>query len=397
MESNRIHGIDCTPSQLRAWIAAGLLERESCPLRLVLVGGEPIDPDLWSVLAQYSRIDFYNVYGPTESTVDATAARLRDDTAQPHIGRPIANRRVYILNRHGQPAPIAVAGEICLGGAGVARGYLHQPELTASRFVADPFCADARARMYKTGDLGRWRADGTIEYLGRNDHQVKVRGFRIELGEIEAQLARHAEVNAAVVLSREDVPGEHKLVAYVQRCEQSCPSVDGLREHLRSALPDYMVPSAFVIMDGFPLTASGKVDRRALPVPDFDSYVSRSYEAPQGEVEEVLAGIWEELLRVQRVGRNDNFFDLGGHSLLGMQVVVRVRSLLSVELPMRALFDFPTLEQMSAQVDALRRAALFDSLASGDSEIDELLKQVTAMPDAEVQQLVRELRGGRAP
>ncbi|MBM0108954.1 non-ribosomal peptide synthetase, partial [Steroidobacter sp. S1-65] len=218
-------------------------------------------------------------------------------------------------DRHLQPVPIGVSGELYIGGAGVARGYLNRASLTAERFVRDPFSADAQARMYKTGDLGRWRADGSIEYLGRNDHQVKIRGFRIELGEIEAQLANQASVKDAVVIAREDAPGEKRLVGYVTSRGAQPPSVEELRAHLKAVLPEYMVPSAFVVLSSLPLTPNGKLDRRALPAPELDAYVSREYEAPQGEVEEVLAGIWQELLHVERVGRQDNFFELGGHSL----------------------------------------------------------------------------------
>ena len=215
LSESQIHGVDCTPSQLKAWISSGLLEHDGCPLRMVLVGGEPIDAELWSSLAKCSRVDFYNVYGPTECTVDSTIARLRGDLTMPHIGHPMDNRRVYVLDGDQQLVPVGVAGEIYIGGVGVARGYLNRSELTAERFIRDPFSVDPGARLYKTGDLGRWRADGNIEYLGRNDSQVKIRGFRIELGEIEAQLVQHPQVKEAVVLAREDEPGEKRLVAYV--------------------------------------------------------------------------------------------------------------------------------------------------------------------------------------
>src|SRR5205814_3076909 len=200
-------------------------------------------------------------------------------------------------------------------------------------FVADSFAADPGARLYRTGDLGRWRGDGAIEYLGRNDHQVKIRGFRIELGEIESQLLRHAQIREAVVIAREDAPGEKRLVAYVTGPEEGFPSVEALREQLRAVLPDYMVPSAYVRLPSLPLSSNGKLDRRALPAPELGAYVSRQYEAPQGEVEEILAGIWRELLRVERVGRQDNFFELGGHSLLAMQSIVRLQSVLPIEVP----------------------------------------------------------------
>ena len=211
----RIHGVDCTPSQLKTWISAGFLEPGRCPVRMVLVGGEAIDSELWDTLARSSGMDFFNVYGPTECTVDSSIARLKGDTTAPHIGHPMENRRVYVLDPDHQATPIGVMGEIYIGGVGVGRGYLNRPELTKEKFIKDPFSVDPQARMYKTGDLGRWRADDNIEYLGRNDSQVKIRGFRIELGEIEAQLLQHPQVKEAVVLAREDEPGDKRLVAYV--------------------------------------------------------------------------------------------------------------------------------------------------------------------------------------
>src|SRR6185312_15688379 len=343
VEENRIEGIDCTPSQLKSWITAGLMRRVTSNLKKVLVGGEAINSNLWNELTQWGETEFYNVYGPTECTVDTSFAHIRPDAAGPHIGRPMENRRVYILGADKQPLPVGVAGEIYIAGEGVARGYLNRPELTAQRFVADPFSADPHARMYRSGDLGRWRADGTIEYLGRNDAQVKIRGFRIELGEIEAQLMRQGELKEVVVLAREDEPGEKRLVGYVIAKEGAAsPSAESLREHLKGVLPEYMVPSAFVALESLPLTPNGKLDRRALPAPDQSAYTRREYEAPRGEVEEILAGIWEEVLRIERVGRNDNFFELGGHSLLIVQMLGRLRRVgLSAEV--RGVFENPGL------------------------------------------------------
>jgi hypothetical protein len=223
---------------------------------------------------------------------------------------------------------------------------LLQPELTAERFVADPFNTDAPTRMYR----GRWRADGSIEYLGRNDHQVKIRGFRIELGEIEEQLTRHAMVKDAVVIAREEPVGAKRLVAYViarEPLQREELRAEVLRAHLMSVLPEHMVPSAFVMLEGFPLTPNGKLDRRALPAPEWGAYVSRQYEAPQGEVEELLAEIWQELLQVDRVGRQDNFFELGGHSLLGMKVLARVSERCAIQPPQITLFRYPTVRQMA--------------------------------------------------
>jgi amino acid adenylation domain-containing protein len=351
IEEQRIDGIDCTPAQLRGWIDAGLLKDRAHRLRMVLVGGEPIDAELWSTLAESTAIDFYNVYGPTESTVDTTAACVNGDASTPHIGRPMENRQVYLLDRQGQPVPIGVSGELYIGGAGVARGYLNRPEVTAERFIKDPFSTDSQARLYKSGDLGRWRADGTLEYLGRNDSQVKIRGFRIELGEIEAQLVRHPTVREAVVLAREDIPGEKRLVAYLVPNGAHAPSAEALRAHAKETLPEYMVPSAFVVLERLPLTPNGKLDRRALPAPELDAYVTRQYEPPQGEVEEILAGIWQELLKVERVGRYDNFFELGGHSLLATRVISQLEHVLDVDVPIRVMFEQPTIEALGRCIE----------------------------------------------
>ena len=250
------------------------------------------------------------------------------------IGRPIANTQIHILDGRGQPVPLGVAGELHIGGVQVARGYLNRAALTAERFVADPF-GGAGARLYKTGDLGRWLPDGSVEYLGRNDYQVKIRGFRIELGEIEAQLLACAGVREAVVLAREDQPGDKRLVAYLVADPARVPTPAELRAALAAALPDYMVPSAFVLLDVFPLTPNGKLDRKALPAPDGEALGMREYEAPEGGFEQAVAASVADLLGLERIGRHDNFFELGGHSLLAIQLMARLRETLGVELSLR--------------------------------------------------------------
>ncbi|SFP36146.1 non-ribosomal peptide synthetase [Pseudomonas sp. NFPP28] len=294
-------------------------------LRTLLIGGDRLRQ-----FGRAQRFDLINNYGPTEATVVATSGKV--EAGQPlHIGKPIANATVYLLDEQQRPVPLGVAGELYVGGKGVARGYLNRAELTAERFLQDPFNA---GRMYRTGDLARWLPDGTIEYLGRNDDQVKIRGMRIELGEIEAQLNQLAGIQEAVVLVREE-----RLVAYFTENRQLDPLVVAeLRAHLVAHLPDYMVPVAYVKLDALPLTANGKLDRKALPAPDMAAVFTREYVAPEGEIETVLAQIWADVLQVERVGRRDHFFELGGHSLLAMRMVSQIRQRLGVELLLGDLF-----------------------------------------------------------
>jgi non-ribosomal peptide synthetase component F len=274
------------------------------------------------------------------------------------IGRPIANTRIYVLDAAGRPVPAGAAGEIFIAGAGVARGYLNRPAQSAERFVRDPFSADAEARMYRSGDLGRWRSDGTLEYLGRADQQVKIRGFRIELGEIEARLATHPQVREAVVAARDDGLGGRQLVAYVvAQADAAAPTPEALRQHAAASLPDHMVPVAYVALAHLPITPNGKLDRKALPAPMADAYVTRAYEAPVGEVEAALARIWAELLGRERVGRNDNFFELGGHSLLAITLVERMRRA-DLQTEVRNIFAAPTLAALADVTEEIREMVL---------------------------------------
>jgi len=275
-----------------------------------------------------------------------------------HIGRPITNTQVYILDSYGQPVPVGVAGELYIGGVGVGRGYLKRPELTAELFVGDPFSGDG-SRMYKTGDLGRWLGDGNIECLGRSDFQVKIRGFRVELGEIESRLLEYPEVREAVVAVREDTPGDKRLVAYytTAACGDAEPEAieaELLRSYLSASLPEYMVPAAYVRLESLPLTPNGKLDRKALPAPGRDAYAMSGYEGPQGETETRVAAIWSELLNLDRVGRQDNFFQLGGHSLLATQVTARIRNVLQVEIQLQVLFESQTLASLAAVIEKVR-------------------------------------------
>ncbi|RKH50658.1 amino acid adenylation domain-containing protein, partial [Corallococcus llansteffanensis] len=344
---------DCSPAHLRLLLEEGLLARESIPRR-VLVGGEAVDPATWSHLAANAQMRVFNVYGPTECTVDATACAF-DASPTPTIGRPLPNVRVYVLDRNLHPVPTGVSGELFIGGEGVARGYLGRPELTADRFIPDAFSETPGARLYRTGDVARWRADGMLDYLGRADFQVKVRGFRIELGEIEATLLQHPEVREAVVLAREDVPGDKRLVAYVTALEGHSLEADTLKAHLKQHLPEYMVPSAFLVLEALPLNTNGKVDRKALPAPQGTAPTS-SYVAPSTPTEEQLAALFMQVLRVERVGIHDDFFALGGHSLLATQLVSRVRATFRRELPLRALFEAPTVAALAQRIDSAQAA-----------------------------------------
>jgi amino acid adenylation domain-containing protein len=334
LRRHRIDVLDCVPAQLELLLAAGLLEQPSQAPRLVLVGGEAIDPNTWRRMAAATGVRFYNVYGPTECTVATTIAPISNAHPRPIIGRPIANVQVYLLDPHRNPVPVGVPGELYVGGAGLARGYLRRPALTAERFIPNPFSHDAGARLYRTGDWARYLPDGNIEFLGRFDHQVKLRGFRVELGEIESVLARHPAVRAAVALVHRAAPTDDRLVAYVVPCRPGVgPTPSDLRRFLQEWLPDHMLPSAFVFLESLPRTPAGKVDRQALPAPDAARpALDEAFVAPRTELERLLAGIWQELLGLDRVGVYDNFFDLGGHSLLSLQAIARMEQRLGVRI-----------------------------------------------------------------
>ena len=325
-----------------------------------IIGGENLTTEqirFWLDAAPDTEL--YNEYGPTETVVGCVVYKVPKDwrgSGSVPIGRAIPNTRVYILDERMTLCPQGVPGELYIGGAGVARGYLNRPDLTAEKFVPDPFSGEAGARLYRSGDLVRYRNDGQMEFLGRLDDQVKIRGYRIELGEIEGVLSRHDKVEQAVVLAREDRPGDRRLVAYVVPKQGAELSSKELREFLQKQLPDYMIPAAFVELESLPLTPNGKIDRRALPVPDYTtSGEEHQYVAPRTPVEELLAGIWEEALGLKNVGALDNFFEIGGHSLLATQVVSRIRETLGVELPIRVFFERPTVAGMAQEVERLVR------------------------------------------
>ena len=348
--------INTVPSAIRE-----LLRLKGVPasVRVVNLAGEPLPmPLVDQIYAQTRAEKVYDLYGPTETTTYSTYT-LRKPQAPATIGKPLANEQVYLLDAHKKLVPIGVPGELYIGGDGVARGYLNRPEMTAERFVPHPFRPEGR--LYRTGDLARWREDGNLVFLGRIDHQVKIRGFRIELGEIESALKKQPRVVDAVVMAREDQPGDKRLVAYVvAKSKAETNGADSLnpeelRQGLRSLLPDYMVPATFVFLDQLPLTPNGKVDRKALPAPDLDRRSAGSeYVAPRSETEQKLAVIWREVLRLNQVGALDNFFILGGHSLLAVQVLSRIHETFQVSLPLSSLFDAPTIEAIASGIDAGR-------------------------------------------
>ncbi|WP_327311968.1 non-ribosomal peptide synthetase [Streptomyces sp. NBC_01235] len=360
-----------TPSAFRQLIAAQGEDGAPHGLRVVVFGGEALDVAAlkpWMRRAVNRGTRLVNMYGITETTVHVTYRELAEadtDGSVSPIGHRIPDLRIYVLDGRGRPVPLGTVGELYVGGEGVARGYLNRPELTAERFVSDPFCDRADARMYKTGDLARQLPDGSLEYLGRNDDQVKIRGFRIELGEIEAALAGHEAVRSCVVMAREDQPGNKQLVAYVV-LENGHAATDyptELGRHVERMLPEYMVPSAYIALDTMPLTTNGKLDRKALPAPGIDAYAQREYVAPSTPTERALASLWAELLGFDeaRVGANDNFFELGGHSLLITVLVAKLKEL-GREASVRSVFSSPTLARLAEEIDGTRAAVTDDSV-----------------------------------
>ncbi|RYG37878.1 MAG: non-ribosomal peptide synthetase, partial [Burkholderiales bacterium] len=353
LKESKADVLQATPATWRLLIEAGW--RGGSGFR-ALCGGEPLGRDLASAILD--RVDsLWNLYGPTETTIWSTIDKVERNAAQITVGRPIANTQVYVLNRNGQPCPIGVAGEIWIGGAGVARGYHQRDLLSAERFVPDRFSGREGERLYKTGDIGRWRDDGRLVHGGRADHQVKVRGHRIELGEIEAALRSHPAVRQAVVVARETGDADVRLVAYVVYAEEELTASEA-RAHLRLTLPDYMLPSLYVALDGIPLTPNGKIDRLALPDPYRRAASASVRTAPATAMEHTIARIWQDLLQVESVSVEDNFFELGGHSLLSLRAVSAIQKETGWRAPPRALF-FQDLKQIaaSAQQNGMRAEA----------------------------------------
>ena len=342
--------------------ALAVLSPEELPaLHTIIIAGEACSPELVAKWSQNRR--FFNAYGPTESTVCATVYECKDAGQKTPIGRPIANTQIYILDSKEQLVPIGVPGELHIGGVGLARGYLNRPELTAQKFISNPFdkskqtaptasktdrtYGEQKSKLYKTGDLARYLPDGNIEFLGRVDNQVKIRGFRIELGEIEAALLQHYATSEVVVLVREDHPGDKRIVAYLVFNQEKVPTINQLQNFLKEKLANYMMPSAFVVLKALPLSPNGKVDRSALPVPEGRPQLEEVYVMPQTEAERIIATVWQEMLQLEKVGINDNFFHLGGHSLLLVKIQAKLNEIFGKDLSIVELFKYPTIKELA--------------------------------------------------
>lgn len=371
--------MQATPATWRMLLDAGWRGR---PTMRLFCGGEALPRELADRLLSRGR-ELWNVYGPTETTVWSTVERVQPGHASITIGHPIDNTEVYVVDKHLQLVPAGVPGELLIGGLGVAQGYLDRPELTAEKFISDTLGQRVDGRLYRTGDLARWRRDGRLEVVGRIDHQVKLRGFRIELGEIESVLAAHDRVAQAVVVCREDRPGDKRLVAYLVAAEGDVEiDIAALRAAARERLPEYMMPSAFVAMERMPLTPNGKVDRRALPAPDADAFAVAEYTAPRNTEEETLAALWAEVLGIPQVGIHDNFFDLGGHSLLATQLVTRMQKALGGDIGLRMIFEAPTVAQFAELVVSQRMQNIDeDALAA-------MLQQLEDLSEADIQAML---------
>ncbi len=375
VDAEAITIMQATPATWRMLLDVGWSGKNE--LRIISTG-EALPRELADRLLPYGR-ELWNLYGPTETTVYSALCKVEAGSGPIIVGRPVDNTSIHIVDRHMQALPIGVPGELLIGGTGLAAGYRGRPDLTAEKFIPDIFSSDPTARLYRTGDLAMWREDGTVEVVGRIDHQIKLRGFRIELGEIESVLAQYPGVTQVVVHCREDRPGDRRLVAYFTADDSAALDVAVLREHLKQLLPDYMVPSAFVGLDEFPLTPNGKVDRNALPAPESAEGLNDAtdFVAPRTSEEQELAKIWCELLGIPQIDARANFFNLGGHSLLGTRMLSRIDHEFGIELPLRALFDHPTLEAMADRIAK-------ECTEADAGNLEEMLLNLNGMTDEEV-------------
>ncbi|HYV11047.1 MAG TPA: non-ribosomal peptide synthetase, partial [Pyrinomonadaceae bacterium] len=400
LETEAITIVETVPSLLRAMLAE-MRETSLQRLRWMVATGEALPPETGRAWKQClgNRVRLLNAYGPTECSDDVTHYEVQSDPAEQvvrmPIGRALPNTQLYILDREMGLVPVGVQGELYVGGTGVGRGYLYDARRTAESFVPNPFSDVAGERLYRTGDLCRYLPDGEIEFLGRIDDQVKLRGFRIELGEIEAALSSHSGVAEATVVVREDNEGDKRLVAYVVTTPEQEFSPDELREYLKTQLPEYMTPQVFVRLDALPLTPNGKLDRHSLPAPDYANEArSKGYQAPRNDLEKIVAEIWCEVLGEQ-IGVEDNFFAVGGHSLLATQVVSRVRQRFEIELPLRVMFEAPTIAELSIAIKRVLEqqtqapAPALTRANRRDRQLNQLLARVQSLSEAEALQTLQ--------
>ena len=387
--------VKITPLHLHMLTSFIANDRLDTSTKCFVVGGEALTYEqiaFWRKMAPATRI--INEYGPTETVVGCCVYEVAErdrDTGRVPIGRPIANTSIHVLDKYFEPVPIGVEGELCVGGFGVARGYLSRPELTAEKFVPNPFSQVPGTRMYRTGDRARWRSDGNLEFLGRMDELVKIRGYRVEPGEVEALLKQHPSIQEAAVIAREDEPGALRLVGYFVAKGEPGPTASELRSYMKDRLPEYMVPWGFVSLAELPLTPNGKVDRRQLPKPEgARPELEDAYAAPRNKIEEQLTAIWRRVLSLERVGIHDNFFELGGHSLLATQVTSRIRETLFVRLSLRQLFESPTIAKLASIIatDSLRNPQ--------EGHSDRLKQKVKNMSPEEKVNLLRQMKLAKA-
>jgi amino acid adenylation domain-containing protein len=357
--------LQATPATWRLLLAAGW---QGNPDLKIISTGEALPRDLANQLIDKGA-SLWNLYGPTETTIWSSGYRIESLDAPITIGYPLANTQMYILDAQMQPVPVGIAGELHIGGAGIARGYLNRPELTAEKFIPNPF--DSTTRLYKTGDLARFLPNGQIECLGRIDFQVKVRGFRIEIGEVEATLSEHPAVRECAIAAWKNDDSDERLVAYIVGVRgDEGTTVGELRTFMKQKVPEFMVPSNFVLMDALPLTANGKVDRKALPKPDVAKSLAESYVAPRTDIERDMADIWAKILKIERVGIHDNFFELGGHSLLAAQLLSRIRQQFAVEIQLRLLFEASTVAELADRITTIRWAASGQTASDNNDNLD---------------------------
>jgi amino acid adenylation domain-containing protein len=374
------------PSMLQVMLEEEGLE-ECTSVRLVVCSGEALGAEM--VRRYHERMvgRLENLYGPTEASVDVTSWRCepgKEGEVVP-IGRPIANTRIYIVDEEGELVGAGVRGEIQIGGEGVGRGYHGRAELTAERFVPDVYSKERGGRLYKTGDIGRWREDGRIEYVGRKDQQVKVRGHRVEMGEIEAAIMQDARIKHCVAIVREDKRADRRIVAYLECSEGAAIEIEELRKKLKAELPEYMLPASFVVLERWPLTPNGKLDRKSLPAPEQTrGELEVVYVEPRTPTEELIAEIWSQVLGVERVGIHDNFFDLGGHSLLATQMVSRIRDAFQVDLRVRSVFEGPTVAQL------VQTIVSYEIKPGRTDKIATALKMVKSLSGEEVKRMIQE-------